>query len=218
MEAEEREKRLLLHLNSVLEIQKSAGTPAIAAAEKNARHAAARPAAQSPPLPTGHAAADDPELGRLQAEVQRLKVKLAEERMSSRLLVEQRLANGHAGTTAQLTSVKIEEALPDGPSAHHDASLLNAGLQQAADAARGGENGAGGEDQGMAAAGNGTGGCSGRCAGEAGGVESHLPLARPVGVRLSQEEGDRDRPRQGLSPPNKKKGGLAAASSPGQWG
>ena len=75
MEAEQREKGLLLHLNRVLEMQKSAGAPLAPAAYKNA--------AESPALAPGQGAGDSPELGRLQAEVQRLKVKLTQERLAN---------------------------------------------------------------------------------------------------------------------------------------
>jgi hypothetical protein len=223
MEAEEREKGLLLHLNRVLELQKNTGTPSPAAAgDKNTRHGTALPALA---LRQGAREVDSPEMGRLQAEVQWLKVKLAEERMSNSL------RNG-VPTGAELTELTGQQPLPVSPSPvsplhqHHDAAPQ--ARCEAAHAAGGREQGAGVEVRGTAVAVESAEGCVER---EQSGVSApHARTKRGNDIGNAQsgslpgQQGEcglrgSGTPHVGGSTrPNKAKGSLAAASSPGQWG
>jgi hypothetical protein len=220
MEAEEREKGLLLHLNRVLELQKNTGTPSpAAAADKNTRHGTALPALA---LRQGAGVVDSPEMGRLQAEVQWLKVKLAEERMSNSL------RNG-VQTGAELTG---QQPLPVSPSPvsplhqHHDDAPH--ARSEAAHAAGGREQGAGVEVRGTAGAVESAEGCVEREQRDVSAAHARAKRGNDIGNAqsgsLHGQQGEcglrgSGTPRVGGSTrPNKAKGSLAAASSPGQWG
>jgi hypothetical protein len=223
IEAEEREKGLLLHLNRVLELQKNTGTPSpAAAADKNTRHGPAVPALA---LRQGAGVVDSPEMGRLQAEVQRLKVKLAEERMSNSL------RNG-VPTVAELTGLTGQQPVPVSPSPvsalhqHHHAAPH--ACSEAAHAAGAREQGAGVDVRGTAGAVGSAEGCVEREPGDVSAAHAHAKRRNDIGnaqsASLPGQQGQcalrgSGTPRVGGSTrPTKAKGSAAAASSPGEWG